>query len=205
MEELEAEAFPITLYPNPSIDSIFVIKLKTYRPYQEYVEDIFNLWKKSSICGPGCNDTSQMATSAFDGAEIFCGDTSTCYSNKCVFSTKSCNSSLNGPPGTDEADMQAVYSSILQNSTPTSISCDVANIDILMGDYPNTNQGTCVSSLTSAFNSSFINKSVPTDEGTICIPLECNIINCSEYEDCNPSWVFNLDQEQEVPLIMVNS
>ena len=83
--------------------------------------------------------------------------------------------------------MQAVYNSILENSTPTRISCDAANIDTLMDDYPNTNQGTCVLPLTLAFNSSFINKSVPTDEGTICIPLECSVINCSEYEDCNPS------------------
>ena len=189
IEQLTKRNYIFKLFDSdPSIDSIFVIKLKPYRPNQEYVEDIFNLWKKSSICGPaGCNDTSQMATSAFDGAEIFCGDTSTCYSNKCVFSTKSCNSSLNGPPGTDEADMQAVYTSILQNSTSTSISCDSADVINLMGSYPNTNQGTCVLPLTLAFNSSFINKSVPTDEGTICIPLECSVINCSEYEDCNPS------------------
>jgi hypothetical protein len=125
-----------------------------------------------------------MATSAFDG-QLSCGETSSCYSNKCVFSTKSCNFSLDGQSATDDKDMQAVYDSILKNSTSTNISCDDADVNILMDDYQNTNQGTCV--LTLAFNSSFINKSVPTDEGTICIPLECSVIDCSEYEDCNPS------------------
>ena len=45
-------------------------------------------------------------------------------------------------------------------------------------------QGTCPS----AFTSQFINKLIPTPDGeSICIPLECSVTNCSEYEDCNPS------------------
>ena len=45
-------------------------------------------------------------------------------------------------------------------------------------------QGTCPT----AFTSQFINKLIPTPDGeSICVPLECSVINCSEYEDCNPS------------------
>ena len=128
-------------------------------------------------------------------------------SNRCLSSNKSCN---HGSESRD-LDLQTVADNFFNgfsnyidaekrfygipnnfyiykdiNGDPIT-DCDDFTVGApeVLYEYPTeVIQGTCPS----AFIENFINKLIPTPDGeSICIPLECSVINCSEYEDCNPS------------------
>lgn len=157
---------------------------------------------KQSLCGeitcpgvgPGSDGLNTTNFTFFDpstGSSIGCGSEFGCVKNRCIFSEKACNYLLNGPPTSPEEDYDSIVQSmdLPQFSTPLR-SCDLnpypnALIEDPLVQYTNQNQLSCG---TNPLTSQFINKLISTPDGeSICVPLECSVINCSEYEDCNPS------------------
>jgi hypothetical protein len=109
-------------------------------------------------------------------------------SNKCIFSNKSCNFGSDN----QQTDLQKVKENIIPNTSVFTSSsyehdhpgCFVETSDYLTG-YPEVLQGTCPSS---SFTDTFINKLIPIEGSEpLCIPLECSVIDCSQYEDCSPT------------------
>ena len=110
-------------------------------------------------------------------------------SNKCIFSNTSCNF------GSDDqqTDLEIVKENIIPAMSvftgPFSYQhanapCSITTADYL-NNYQEVLQGTCPSS---SFTDTFINKLIPIEGSEpLCIPLECSVIDCSQYEDCSPT------------------
>jgi hypothetical protein len=110
-------------------------------------------------------------------------------SNKCIFSNKSCNFGSDD----EQTDLQTVKEKILtdlslftrrtyehENGPP----CTIETADYL-NNYQEVLQGTCPPS---SFTDTFINKLIPIEGSEpLCIPLECSVNDCSQYEDCSPT------------------
>jgi hypothetical protein len=157
---------------------------------------------KDSLCGeitcpgvqPGSDGLNTSNFTFFDpnqGSSIECGAEFGCVKNRCVFSEKACNYLLDGPPTSPEEDYDYIVQSmnLPQGSIPLRL-CGLnpygnANVEDPLVQYTNQTQFSCAAN---PLTSQFINKLIPTPDGeSICVPLECSVINCSEFEDCNPS------------------
>jgi hypothetical protein len=147
---------------------------------------------KDSLCGietcsnPPSIDATNIEYIRIGLDDVFCGSENFCTKNKCIFPLATCN--FNGTVEDNDAELSAVLDSI---NFATSIracggSSPFANIPVteLLTQYTDTPQGTCNTS----FTDTFINKLIPIEGSEpLCIPLECSVIDCSQYEDCSPT------------------
>jgi hypothetical protein len=201
---------------SPIYSSGFVVKVKPITlDGKKFYTDGFNVFNKNTLCdgpdtlGESCaGPLTNKRTSTIYHARGCVPDTWTGEgftleqgvdttsgvvwfgrsSNKCIFSNKSCNF------GSDDqqTDLQTVKEKILTDLTLLrrntyehgNVPCTIVTADYL-NNYPEVFQGTCPSS---SFTDTYINKLIPIEGSEpLCIPLECSVNDCSQYEDCSPT------------------
>ena len=153
---------------------------------------------KGSMCGeitcpsvPQGSDGLNTTNFTFFTDSLECGAEFGCVKNRCIFTEKSCNHILNGPPTSAIEDYDAIKSTLNLSDSPMPLRlCGIgpqsgANVSDPLDSYPNQNHISCANQ---PFTDTFINKLIPIEGSEpLCIPLECSVIDCSQYEDCSPT------------------
>ena len=170
---------------------IFIIKLKPIKNsslfsvvpenilFDHLYDGPLGVYSRECICD-GCAAPNQLPSTTLMSNILAAGFPGQCNLNKCIISNKTCNF---GSVSSAE-DLQKILINIA--TAPEEFTCSIWSIlpDHIQ-NYVEINQG---GSCSSGFTEIFQNKSIPVGDGTfVCIPLECSVIDCTQYQDCSPS------------------